>query len=520
MKDFSEWLLLERQLDQSMRSAAAKTFDALDEKLLMLVKEAPKRFADDLVARLAWKTLSPKFAHFDMQSHDTAAQIIVKMLDSRNYMNYGSLGMHVYSKMYGESSGRHIAMDLQLPTSMISIPPSISKDMLNASMFGTARNPFRVFITGSSGTQGGSRLAGAYTTSRPQKSPSGGTIIQLEPGIIVINLFDFDSLKYRRAPGSSHGTLYTAIDNALRIVVKGEGDPQKVNQGEIQKAMEPWVNQFEKELMNARSTFVHEFIHFLDDMRYKNKSPGWPGNIGAGIDSSADPADTKKKAYYTSDSEWNAFFQAAAEQVEDALLSYLVANTSDRTANFIIRSSQQKNLFNTLPNNAKCKELAKYVVDEFNERINGISNHVSITNTLKELGLQSLPFKGLHRFCLFYVVTHANRTSNFFLADPKKRMKLLNRISSLAEDIVNGVKAYQRRMAAGAVPTEYEHAAARRKFVAAGSHPYRLEGTSQFFPPSPYRAMITADALQSGSRFSAKTIGKSRFDPNKTYLPL
>jgi hypothetical protein len=461
MKDFSEWLLLERQLDQAMRSAAGKTFDAIEAELLKLVKTTAKSFAEFL----------PKayMGNLNMQSHDTAAVILADMMPT----------MGSKMKIYSEKYGSNLSMQMQIPMSMVTIPSVITPEMMKAAGFGSAPNPMRLFIAGIG--KGGT--AGTYVSSRSTKRTSGNaTFILTDEGSVLINLYSFVPFKFKK-----DSVLYKAINDALTAKVKGEG------KGNIGKAMEPWVKSFERELRAVRSTFVHEFIHFLDDMRYSKPTPG---NISKGITVSSDTTDTEKKAYYTSDAEWNAYYQAAAEQIEDALSSYLVAATSDRAAKYV--STIRNTRFNTMLPSGKCAEVAKLVVDDFNERIEEVTKDGRIVRLLTDFGLQSTPFKGLHRFCLAYIVANADKTSKFFLAEPEKRMKLLNRITSLVDDIRKVVASYQQRMGAGQAPTAQEHAAALRKFKLAEGQPLER---------SAYRAMIASSTM----------LKHKRFDPSKEY---
>lgn len=459
MRDFSEWLLLERELDQSMRSAAGKTFDAIEDELLKLVKATAKSLAEFL----------PKayMGNLNMQSHDTVAVILADMMPT----------MGSKMKIYSEKYGSNLSMQMQIPMSMVTIPPTITPDMMKAAGFGTAPNPMRLFLAGI----GGGGTAGTYVSSRNTKRTSGNvTFILTDEGSVLINLYSFVPFKFKK-----DSVLYKAINDALAAKVKGEGN------GNIKKAMDPWVKSFEVELRKVRSTFVHEFIHFLDDMRY---SKATPGNISRGITVSSDTTDTEKKAYYTSDAEWNAYFQSAAESIEDALSSYLIAATSDRAAKYV--STIRNTRFNTMLPTAKCAEVAKLVVDDFNERIEDVLKDGRIVRLLTDFGLQSLPFRGLHRFCLAYIVANAEKTSRFFLAEPDKRMKLLNRISFLVDEVRKGVAAYQRRMSIGQAPTAQEHAAAMRKFKLAEGQPLER---------SVYRAMIASSTM----------LKSKRFDPSK-----
>ena len=59
MKDFTEWLLLEREFDRSMREAAGKTFDRMHKTIMQIIKKGVDNYFFMMKDRPA-PTVDPK----------------------------------------------------------------------------------------------------------------------------------------------------------------------------------------------------------------------------------------------------------------------------------------------------------------------------------------------------------------------------------------------------------------------------------------------------------------------------
>jgi hypothetical protein len=213
-----------------------------------------------------------------------------------------------------------------------------------------------------------------------------------------------------------------------------------------------WLDQFEKELSNAADIYIHEFIHLFDDFRYKSKS-SHPGNIKRGIDASYDSKDVFKKDYYTSDAEWNAYFQSAAEIVENAVQSFLIAATNERAALMAFRKNSQ---FNTMSSTAKCKEVAEVVIADLYRKMSDAIAEPWAKEHMQKFGLDKYNMGSVGNFCLVFVSWQAYSTAKFFLDDPRQKKKFMSRMVSMLQDVRNIISEYNTRMSQGKISSVQE----------------------------------------------------------------
>jgi hypothetical protein len=102
------------------------------------------------------------------------------------------------------------------------------------------------------------------------------------------------------------------------------------------------------------------------------------------------------------------------------------------------------------------------------------------------------------RICIAAIYWYARKTSEFFLQDPKKRKKLLNRAYSMSLDINKIIADYRSKMSNAEVPTVQEFNRAREKF----------RPTNKMNAQNAYALF-----------YSGLMMGKKPFDPNTTYTP-
>lgn len=432
-RSFSEWLLLERALDQQMRSAAARAHAKFHANTMIMVKEACDKFVRGLAAhdhkydqRGDEHTLASNFIHAIRMANGIGGNV---MLTDK----HGSDTMVAYCIMR---------------ESELVLPPNITIENYKAAfsdLSGSApRFMFEFQSKGKSGT------AGEYHTGRTVRYGAASFVGQ--PKLVV---YKVKSLDFKEGGG-----LHTMIMGLK--AAKSEGKSAHA----LVRHTNKWVSQFEKELLSFRNTIVHEYIHFLDDLRYKANT-SQPGNIKRGIDSSANKDDKEKKAYWLSDAEWNAHFQASAESVEDSISSFLIAATTDTAASFA-RSEVGKS-FDTMTPAARCRVVGDFVVDDLMRVINRALNEDWVAPTIKEFGLERINLKGLHLYALLMVAKASRGTGKFMFKEPELRMKFVNRIMSLVQDLQGIITAHKTRMSQGKAYTASEFRVARAKFPGKGT---------------------------------------------------
>jgi hypothetical protein len=234
------------------------------------------------------------------------------------------------------------------------------------------------------------------------------------------------------------------------------------------RPMNKWLEGLDQELLFLRDIFIHEYIHFLDDIRYKSSSDR-PGNIKKGIDTSWDPNNAtpeSRKPYYTSDAEWNAYFQGAASEVEDAFASFLIACTNEQAA---LNASRENAVFNNMTKTAKCKAVADVVVDDLRRKVKDNLAEPWIPEHLKKIGLGGIRMDDMGMLIMAVTTWGAYSTSMYFAENPKTRAKLVNRIVSLRQDIEATIKDYQTAMSQGKVPSVQEFNKAKQKHKPGGN---------------------------------------------------
>jgi len=281
--------------------------------------------------------------------------------------------------------------------------------------------------------------------------------------------------------------LHQALRDAMKAKFSGKSKQAMV------RPMNKWLEGLEQELMFLRDIFIHEYIHFLDDIRYKSSSDR-PGNIEKGIKASWDPNSTPetRKAYYTSDAEWNAYFQGAASEIEDAFASFLIAATNERAA---LNAMRDKASFNSLTKTAKCKAVAEIVVADLQRKVKDNLAEPWIPDHLKKIGLGGVKMDEMGTLVMALLTWGAYSTSMSLIEDPKRKAKLVNRVVSLRQDIDGIIKEYETAMSQGKIPSVQEFNKAKNKFKPSGN---------------PTKSKYTYNLLYSGLM-----IGKKVFDPKE-----
>lgn len=99
----------------------------------------------------------------------------------------------------------------------------------------------------------------------------------------------------------------------------------------MRKIARTWVDKVRANLIAAKVIYLHEYIHFFDDIRMRSVVPQ---NVKAGTETAWKSGVTPKEfgTYYKSDIEWNAHFQEYATLIRSAFSDFMTAIQSNVVA--------------------------------------------------------------------------------------------------------------------------------------------------------------------------------------------
>jgi len=463
MKSFNSWLLLEREFDRVMRDAAAKSFDRFTKNLMVMVTKGVNDFIDNHAS--GGKATDPSTK--DIVSYEFAINDLANSLTRSMQKQFDGKKMLMSTLSLGQMTLAYTIRDAE----QVFLPSNIKRSDFDKMTPSSNMVKMLITLRGYPRGSGAMSFKGVYSSGKQSKA---------NPTLEFYNL--------------SHLSLGkdTPLHQALRDVMKGKFSGK--SKQSMVRPMNKWLEGLEQELMFLRDIFIHEYIHFLDDIRYKSSSDR-PGNIEKGIKASWDPNSTPetRKAYYTSDAEWNAYFQGAASEVEDAFASFLIAATNERTA---LNAMWANPSFNTLTKTAKCKAVADIVVDDLQRRVKDNLAEPWVLEHLKKIGLGGVKMDEIGTLVMALLTWGAYSTSMSLIEDPKRKAKLVNRVVSLRQDIVSIIREYETAMSQGKIPSVQEFNKAKSKFKPGGN---------------PTKSKYTYNLLYSGLM-----IGKKVYDPKKT----
>jgi hypothetical protein len=468
MRSFSAWMILERQQDAGMREAAIQAFERCRKNTLVAIGKSIENTAKFIVRN------NKKMPSDENEAYEFRKMVMSELMhglgetSNRNIVGHFGLSAPASSKQGNWSSGsRYGSIKYNdMDGKNLFLPPGLTKADFTK-RFNRGASVAKYTIDFSSVH---SSFGGTFAGNRDSVSNFPPTI----------TIYNFNSLD-----PSKDMNLDAIINDAMKSYAKGSGTKG------ITRALNTWYDMIFKEIERARFVFVHEYIHMLDEIRYKSKDTH-PGNIGPGVRSAWDPADIEKTAYYMSDAEFNAYFQGAAAQVEDAVKSFLIASTNEMTASFAARKIPN---FDAKTNKSKCAAVADEVVMDLYRVMNdNLSQETWVQDSMKAANVGS--HGPLFIICFASIFWYSRNTSRLFLKDEKKRKKLLNRVYSLMSDVKKEISDYRERMSAGNIPTVQEFKKAREKFK----------------PSMSVKNMGAQNAY--ALFYSGRMIGKKPFNPN------
>lgn len=434
LKPFSDWLLLERTLDRPFRDAAMQSYDKAKRLLMQGFYGAIQN-----TVKLALVRRKERGAESDRDARSLAAETTPRV---------GVVNQDLYASLWNTEVS--VIVSGNESNGILVLPPQITSKDFNR-VFPSANGRIEVEIT----SRSGSGAAAEYSTGRvvtPKFNYVNPT--SKRPRISVYDNF---ALSFEQ-----EGEFRKSLHNISQLVMSGE------SQKKVKAVADGWIEKFDRSLEMGKYSYVHEYIHMLDDIRYKtrlgSKDASMPGNIKAGILAQR----PFTEPYFKSDAEFNAHFQASAANIEDGIKSFLIASTSNFAG---MNAAMRFKGFDSLKREHKCMRVANYVEEDLYRVIHDNLTGTWMTDAPKEFGLISAG-SPLYRLALGAITWYARGVSKHFLQDDRLRMKLLKRIYSLSQDLEAVIKEYKDSMALGKVPSPQKFNAARSKFKPYGSSAY------------------------------------------------
>ena len=445
-----------------MRDAAAKAFDRFTKNLMVMATKAVNDFINTHASGGRGVDPSTK----DIVSYEFGINDLANSLSNSMRKQFDGKKMLMSTMSQGQMTIAYTIQD----EAQVFLPPSIKpSDFMKMT---PSSNIVKMMITlrGYPRGSGAMSFKGVYVSGKQSK---------INPTLEFYNLAHLSL--------SKDSPFHQALRDVMKAKFSGKSKQAMI------RPMNKWLEGLDQELLFLRDIFIHEYIHFLDDIRYKSSSDR-PGNIKRGIDASWDPNSTPetRKAYYMSDAEWNAYFQGAASEVEDAFASFLIAATNEQAA---MNAKRANAAFNSLTKTAKCKAVADVVVATLKRKVTDNLSEPWIPDHFSKMGLTGVKMDEMGTLVMALVTWGAYSTSKHFLEDPKKKLKLVNRVVSLRQDIDAIIKEYETAMSQGKIPSMQEFNKAKNKFKPGGN---------------PTKSKYTYNLLYSGLM-----IGKKVFDPKE-----
>lgn len=275
-----------------------------------------------------------------------------------------------------------------------------------------------------------------------------------------------------------------------------------------------WLEELMKQVESKRSIYIHEYIHHLDQLRYKVAVGERPKSIERGIKAFKDaeaPNLTKDQViakyteYFTDDAELNAYYQETMGSLQDAVQKWLVAATNTRALIILVDGKTMTltmppitiDEFNKKSVKERCRLISRVVLADFNRILRSVTSGKDsmddrITGNLKVIydsnfGSISDIYMRLVSKTLF---AYAN--SEWIMAvfnNPRLKRKFMNRLYSTSQDMKALVKDYETDMANGKSPSiqEFNTAIEKMRSNTPGIHGFLYSGlfmsSSKHFDP-------------------------------------
>ena len=525
--EFSEALLLERKFDQEMGQAAEKSFnmfgeiltDAIEKmgayfiKVLQKVDEGlsyyERNLRNDIYVHTGRGYLVPNGSY---NASDYDARLLLLDVERLMQRAMNETLKDVVTLQSSKIIGSNRSTIEFLPnTDIIVLPKSISLKQLSG-IFSVGPAPgIMIRLHSSRNVQMSSTTdtaVGAYTTPNPLPT------VKFDTARIDIGGFScFDP---------------EAVSPLVSYLVQNMGKPNL-----MRKAIKDWVALADKNLRERIDTYIHEYIHFLDDIRMAGVKPK---NVTAGIEAGWS-SQGDKAVYYKSDIEWNAHFNTTATIARAAMRDFMICVPNKGVALAALGEDKMDEVGDTYVvkkpykaawNGLIANKIEMILIRTLKEMAgNRIKNYVDLTQrpnypekneAQKMLNIfvsQSKTTIGLMFLYVFNLFLGSGGTfTDFMMKDEKFRKKFYTRIYSVAEDLKKIFDDGIANVKAGKFPSKQAWNSAIKNFHSIPASQLKAVRMSKFWSDTVYANPAHME-LYIGSFMKSFTDVNGPFDPNK-----
>lgn len=406
MRNFSSYIidegyLAERALDAEMQGAAASSFDQMKKHLLKAYDDCYKK---------TWSVVSKQE---DALLNRYGYEWFKETMDYPSFMIFELAWRGKDTVIWASSKN--------VPSVLV-LPPSIKQDSLD-------KKGYQGIIVNF--TTGLETAGGTYCGSKHSSECKAYPRISIKVG------------------GNSNFMKDEVSKNIVKIAEMGRNKAY----AEIAKFMA----NFAKDIEKLRPVYIHEYTHFLDDLRYKGEKEA--ANIKKGR---YGYYEGDMVSYYKSNIEWNAHFNDGVSIAKDSVKCYLISATSDGTVyeamkRFAPQSTRHQ--VDDVLNHPSAIQMRNTLVSReierlWNERMDRLVNNDDKVSALYRFGdLRDSKDPYIKIVLNSLTETGKWRAIEHWRNDPKISKKFMSRIYSTSQDLRKMVKDYLSSVAKGTVPT-------------------------------------------------------------------
>jgi hypothetical protein len=325
------------------------------------------------------------------------------------------------------------------------------------------------------------------------------------------------------------------IVQSLMLTLMRNGNKPNICRREVRE----WVSLVDIDLRKSKGTYVHEYTHFLDNIRMGDVLPK---NVSKGTEVAWDTTKKwhEKGAYYKSDIEWNAHFTDTASAARFALRDFLIAMQSNAVAMSVffnnnaltevgkgyILKPELKGSLGQVGRMMKEKiesSLEKLLRDELGRRYKRFIDLLVQSNPQGPQADEARRFlpifsqninnlKGLlFLFVLELFLANKEIFLDFMISDPKFKNRFYTRIYSTGQDLEKEFNRIMGELQSGKFPSKQAWSKAIGEF-------YTIRTDAKWIPSNADKAAYSKHAhgmLYSGAMMKSLEPHNGPFDPNK-----
>ena len=523
--EFSEALLLERKFDQEMGQAAEKSYTIFSEILIDAIEKMGDHFIKILQKKDSGLSDDEMNLRNDIYIYAGRGYLIPHSRYTEDDWDDRLLGLNVKELMNDAMSKKlddsimvqqskiigvnRSIMVFKHNTDLIVLPKSITNKQL-AKIFMPGSPPGIIMkLHSSMNTQTNSEkdsAIGLYYTPKTSYATSTSAEIHLSG----FTCFDPE-----------------AVLPLVKYLVQNRDKPNL-----MRKAVKDWVAIANGNLRSAKSVYIHEYTHFLDDIRMAGVEPK---NVIAGREAIW-KQDKDYGTYFKSDIEWNAHFQEIAESARASMRDFMTCIPNNAVAfsaledkmdevggkyivkkpyqaawNGLIADKIESIIFRLLDNVSA--EKIKYYTDWTQSQHNfRKEDSQRVLNIFVRQGKTLIGRLFLYVFNLF--LSNKGGFTDFMLKDEKFRKRFYTRIYSVAEDLKKIYDDGIAKVRAGKFPSKQAWNAAIKNYHSIPATDIKSLKSSKFWTniKVPHPAHLE---LYSGSFMKSFLNVNGPFDPNK-----